>query len=134
MVTRAVPQPGFWQRRPARRMPPPIERRVHIAIVDLLRDEASRVGGVSHIPSGEHRSPQTGALLLRMGLRPGMFDLLLISPTGVHHWLELKRDHRAPLSEGQKHFAEMLHQCGVPHRVARSYDQAVAALKEWGAL
>ena len=48
--------------------------------------------------------------------------------------LELKRDHRTPLSEGQKHFAEMLHQCGVPHRVARSYDQAVAALKEWGAL
>ena len=95
MVTRAVPQPGFWQRRSARQMPPPIERRVHIAVVDLLRDAGKPGWWFSHIPSGEHRSPQTGALLLRMGLRPGMFDLLLISPAGVHHWLELKRDHRA---------------------------------------
>jgi len=132
-MTRAG-QPNFWQRRPARRMPPPIERRTHIAIADLLR-VACRPGWFwSHVPSGELRTKETGALLLRLGLKPGMFDLLLISPSGVHHWLELKRDHRAPLTEGQKHFANMLHQCGVPHRVARSYDQAVAALKEWGAL
>jgi hypothetical protein len=132
-MTRAG-QPDFWQRRPARRAPPPIERRVHIAIADLLRVACKPGWFWSHVPSGELRTKETGALLLRLGLRAGMFDLLFIGPNGQHYWMEIKRDHRAPLTEGQKQFAEMLHHCGVPHRVARSYDQAVTTLKEWGVL
>ena len=127
-------QSEFWQRRPARRMPPPIERRLHIAVVDLLRVAGNPKWFWSHIPAGELRTGKTGALLLRLGLRPGMFDLLFIGPDGQHCWLELKRDHRAPLTEGQKQFAEMLHHCGVPHHVARSYDDAVRQLKVWGVL
>ena len=36
-MTRPVPQHDFRQRRSARRAPPPIERRTHIALADLLR-------------------------------------------------------------------------------------------------
>jgi hypothetical protein len=75
------------------RLPLPIERRTHIAIADLLRWQAHHKGWWwSHVGSGEYRTEKTGALLKRMGLCPGMLDFLLISPTGRHHWLELKRD------------------------------------------
>jgi hypothetical protein len=132
-MTRAIPQPDFWQRRSARRAPPPIERRTHIALADLLRHTCRPGWWWSHIPSGEHRSEKTGALLKRMGTQRGMLDFLLISPTGAHHWLELKRG-SAPLTEAQQAFIEQLTRRGVPWFVARNYDAAVQQLKQWGVL
>jgi VRR-NUC domain len=132
-MTRAAPQPDFWQRRSARRAPPPIERRTHIALADLLRHTCRPGWWWSHIPSGEYRSEKTGALLKRMGTQRGMLDFLLISPTGAHHWLELKRG-SAPLTEAQQAFIEQLNRRGVPWFVARDYDAAVRQLKEWGVL
>ena len=133
-MTRPASQPDFWQRRSARRAPLPIERRTHIALADLLRLQAHRNGWwFSHIPSGEYRTEKTGALLLRMGLKRGMSDFQLIAPDGRHLRLELKRG-SAPLTESQKHFAEMLRERGVPHHVARSYEDAVEQLKAWGTL
>ena len=132
-MTRATPQPDFWHRRSAGRAPLPIERRTHIAIADLLRIACRPGWWWSHIPSGEHRSEQTGALLKRMGLKPGMSDFLFVSPIGQHCWLELKRG-RAPLTEAQQAFAEHLRACGTAHHVARCYEDAVNQLKEWGVL
>ena len=132
-MTRAA-QSGFWQRRPARRLPLPIERRTHIAIADLLRLQAHHKGWwFSHVPLGEHRSQRTGALLKRMGTQRGMLDFLLIAPTGQHHWLELKRG-SAPLTEAQQAFIEQLERRGVPWFVARDYDAAVKQLRAWGVL
>jgi hypothetical protein len=71
-------QPDFFQRRT-------LERKVHIAIADLLRLQAHRKGfWFSHVPAGEHRSQRTGALLKRMGTKRGMADFLLIGPDGRH--------------------------------------------------
>jgi hypothetical protein len=131
-MTRAA-QPGFWQRRPARQLPPPIERRTHIAVADLLRLTREPGWWWSHIPSGEHRTEKTGALLKRMGMQRGMLDFLLIAPTGQHHWLELKRG-SALLTEAQQAFIEQLERRGVPWFVARDYDAAVKQLKAWGVL
>jgi hypothetical protein len=90
-------QTDFWQRRPAHRTPPAPERKTHIAVADLLR-VACRPNWIwSHIANGEYRTTKTGALLQRMGVRRGLFDFLLISPDGVHFWLELKRG-SAPLT------------------------------------
>jgi len=116
-----------------RRLPPALERRTHIAIADLLRQAAGAGWWWSHIPSGEHRTEQTGALLQRMGLKPGMLDFLLISPAGAHHWLELKRG-LAPLTDGQIEFTAELRRRGVPYYIARDYDAAVRQLKLWGVL
>ena len=69
-------------------------------------------------------------MLKRMGLKPGMSDFLFVSPTGQHHWLELKRG-RAPLTEAQQAFAQQLRACGTAHHVARSYEDAVNQLKAW---
>jgi hypothetical protein len=107
-----------------------LERRTHIALADLLHRAAKPGWWWSHIPSGEYRTESTARLLKRMGLRPGMFDFLLISPAGRHHWLELKRG-TAPLSEAQRGFRDLLAQRGVPHAVARSFDDAVSWLKIW---
>src|SRR5262245_55811079 len=123
----------FWQRRPARALPPPIERRTHIALADLLRHTCRPSLRWSHIPSGEYRTEKTGALLKRMGMQRGMLDFLLISPTGQHHWLELKRG-PAPLTEAQQSFIDQLICCGVPWYVARDYESAVRQLQQWGAL
>lgn len=124
--------PNFWQRR--RSMPAPLERRIHIAVADRLRAECQPHWWWSHIGHGEKRSAETAALLQRMGLKPGLFDFLLISPAGVHHWLELKRDHHAAVTAGQEDFTAMLRERGVPFRIARSYDAAIEQLQQWGAL
>jgi len=129
----ASPQRELWKRQMVRRLPPALERRTHIAIADLLRQAAAAGWWWSHIPSGEHRTEQTGALLQRMGLKPGMLDFLLISPAGAHHWLELKRG-MAPLTDGQIEFTAELRRRGVPYYVARDYEAAVRQLKLWGVL
>lgn len=123
----------FWQRRPAQMSSPALERRTHIALADLLRATCRPNWWWSHIPSGELRSGETGALLKRMGLTPGMSDFLFIAPTGEHCWLELKRG-AAPLSQRQAEFQGMLRRRGVKCAVARSYADAVEVLKSWGVL
>jgi hypothetical protein len=126
-------QPNFWQRR--RSMPAPLERRIHIAIADRLREECRPEFWWSHIGHGELRTKETAALLQRMGLKPGLFDFLLINKiNGVHHWLEIKRNHSAKVSDGQEEFAAMLRAAYVPFYIARSYGAAIERLKAWGAL
>ena len=114
-------------------MPPAPERRTHIAIADTLRADCRPGWWWSHIPSGEYRTEKTGALLQRMGLKPGMSDFLLIDPLGEHHWLELKRG-ASPLSEHQVDFLGMLRQRNIKCAVARSYADAIDQLKLWGVI
>ena len=117
-----------------RRPPAPIERRVHCAVVDLLR-VAARPGWLFlHPANGEYRTAQTAALLQRLGVLPGAFDLLLIGPDGIHRWLELKRAGGGRLSPAQQWFAAELERRGVPHAVASGFDQAVEVLQSWGVL
>jgi len=127
------PQPDFWKRKPSRLVRAP-ERSTHIAIADLLRTACKPGWWWSHIPSGELRTEATGALLKRMGLKPGMGDFLLVDPVGVHHWLELKRGTDAVLSEGQVQFCNAMRSRGVPYEVSRSFAAAEKQLKKWGAL
>jgi hypothetical protein len=113
--------------------PPALERQTHIAIADSL-DLGSAPGWIwTHFPAGEKRSKETAALLKRMGVKPGFSDFLLISPTGQHHWLELKRG-RAPLTEAQEAFRDACQARGVPHAVARSFNEAMQVLELWDAV
>jgi hypothetical protein len=125
-------QPDLFTRR-THRPPPPIELRTHIALADLLRWSASPGWWWSHIGHGGHRSQATGALLKRMGLKRGLFDFLLIDPSGKHHWLELKRG-SAPLTAEQRAFHAAMIERGVAVAVCRSFEQAAEQLRQWGAL
>jgi hypothetical protein len=117
----------------ARRTPPePLEVRTHVAVADALRVGAQPGWLWSHFPAGEHRDEKVGAKLKRMGLKKGWSDFLLISPEGRHHWLELKRG-KAALTDEQQEFMLACEERGVPHAVARSFDEAIRVLTSWGA-
>lgn len=127
-------QADFFRRYDYRDVPPPPERSLHIAIADLLRINTKRTGWWwSHIPSGEYRREETGALLKRMGLRPGMADFLLIAPTAQHFWMEVKAG-LEDLNEDQEQFAKMCRARGVPFVVVRRFEKAKAQLQTWGAI
>jgi hypothetical protein len=126
-------QLSLFTRRKAARPPLAIERKTHIAVADLLRVGLKQGWLSTHIPLGEHRDPVTGALLKRMGTKPGWADFVLIDPEGRHYYLELKRGNN-PLSDAQVKFRDDCHQRSVPWAVARSYEEAEAILKGWGAV
>jgi len=118
-------------RRPARAKPKPaLERSTHIAVADLLRGSARPDVFWTHLPSGEHRSERTGALLKRMGTKPGLPDFMFISRQGVA-FLELKRGGMGRLSPGQQLFGSLMMEYGVPYAVVRSFAEAEEQLREW---
>lgn len=117
----------------AKALPQPLEFLSHIAVADHLRAACRPRWLWSHFPAGEHRHVATGARLKRMGLKRGWSDFILISPEAVVHWLEMKRG-KAALSEEQEAFRNACWAIGVPWALARSVDEAVAQLVDWGAL
>jgi VRR-NUC domain len=68
-----------------------------------------------------------------MGVKSGWPDLLLVSPMGSVRCLELKRRGES-LSEEQEAFSLHCIKHGIPYSVARSRDEAFAALAGWGAI
>ena len=103
------------------------------ALADALRIGASPDWLWMHYPAGEARTAITGARLKRMGTKAGIADYLLCSPDGRLHALEMKR-RGGRLSLAQEDFANWCHEHGVPHVVARSFDEAIATLTAWGVL
>lgn len=135
MTTAAERQLSLFKGRRQRGVaaPPAPEIRTHIAVADALRVGAVAGWLWTHFPAGGKRDDKTGALLKRMGLKPGFADFLLIDPGGVHHWLELKRG-KAELSEAQEAFCTAMQARGVPWALARSFDEAITVLTGWGAI
>lgn len=115
------------------KLPPAPEFRTHCAIADSLRLGLEQGWLWTHFPAGEKRDAGAAARLKRMGLQPGFPDFLLISPTGLHYWLELKRG-RAPLTLAQSAFHLAMLKREVPCRVARSFEEAIDILRGWGAI
>jgi hypothetical protein len=62
-----------------------------------------------------------------MGVQRGWPDLMLFSPSGLLHALELKRK-GGVLSEDQENFAAWCAEHSIPNAVAYSFDEAIAAL------
>lgn len=115
------------------RAPPPLERDVHIAVADVLRDYIDPDWFWFHPASGEYRTDATAALLQRMGVRPGVPDLALIAPSGLFHGLELKR-RGGHLSRIQREFEAWCRPRSIPFEMRDSFEGALDVLKGWGAL
>ena len=117
--------------------PAPLEFAVHCAVADTLRRWATPGWIWTHIPLGERRETVTGARLKRMGTNSGWPDFILIAPRDHHaprpHFLELKR-RGGHLTELQASFALWCRLNDCPYAIAHSYEEAVTALKGWGAL
>lgn len=59
--------------------------------------------------------------------------MVLVDPNGVIKFLEFKRP-SGSLSEEQEEFMFWSIRHGVDHAVARSFDEALFALRTWGAI
>lgn len=125
-------------------MAPPLETPMHIAVADLLRLALSPGWLWFHVPNGEERSafinakgkrvsPAAGRLK-RMGVMPGVSDILLIAPEGAQlHALELKRKHKSPTSD-QLDFLQSVIACGGKSAWADSFEDAAEILQSWSAI
>jgi hypothetical protein len=111
----------------------PKESRLQCDVAEVLRLHALPTWRWSHFPAGERRDVITGARLKRYGLQSGWPDLILISPSGGLHCIELKRAGEQ-LSEPQRDFQTWAVSHAVPYVVAYSIDDALAALGHWGCL
>lgn len=104
-----------------------------MAVADVLRRYAKPDWRWSHFPAGEHRDVRTGAKLRAMGLQKGWPDFMLFDPIGRLHALELKREGEG-LTDEQREFLEWCFDHAVPHWVARTTDEAMSVLSNWGVL
>ena len=111
----------------------PKESRLHFDIVRILNDHAKPGWIHFHVPNGERREIKTGARLKKMGVRRGVPDLVLFSPSGKIHLLELKRNGEN-LSPSQEEFRGWAIRTGVPFVTAHSFTEALVALDTWGVL
>ena len=102
-------------------------------VAAILRDHALPNWRWSHFPAGERRDVITGTRLKKFGLQPGWPHIQLISPAGLFHGLELKREGEL-LTGAQENFQLWAIRNGIPHSVARTFDQAVGVLDAWGCL
>ena len=111
----------------------PKEFELHVSVAALLRRRRAPEWLWWHTPNGEIRDKREAAKLKAMGAKPGVPDFLLISPYGSVRFLELKRRGES-LSEDQEAFSLHCIRHGIPYSVARTIDEALAALNGWGCL
>ena len=128
-------QPDLFTKR-VRSPPPALERETQIWLADLL----DKYGGLApgwdwfHIPNGELRSENTGALLKRMGAKAGVSDFVFAAPPRARlHALELKRQGEQPTDE-QIAFLEEVRAAGGQAAWVDNYREAIDVLTSWGAV
>ncbi|MCB5173678.1 hypothetical protein [Microvirga lenta] len=115
------------------RLPSPKEIRLHFSVAKCLKDYARRDWQWTHFPAGEVRDEVTGAKLKRMGTKPGWPDFIFVSPEGVFHGLELKREGEG-LNDDQEDFHNHAKAQGWKVAVAETFKDAVETLNAWGCL
>ena len=126
--------------------PPSKEFATHCMVADMLRRWQTPGWRWSHFPAGEWRHPATAMRLKRMGVQVGWPDFILLSPRehlvdgeqyvrahGITHFLELKRE-GSKLTDWQHSFMEFCTLNGYPYVWCDNFADAIACLKNWGAL
>ncbi len=113
-------------RRPRRRQP---EAAIQRAIVDLLRP-LERMGRLSflHVPNGGARGPgKEAAIMVGLGVRKGVPDVIIVLPAGRIVWLEVKAL-GGRLSEDQVAWRDRLRAMGHEWHLVDSVDAAIAVI------
>ncbi|MCH7946003.1 MAG: hypothetical protein IIC73_08345 [Armatimonadetes bacterium] len=108
------------------------EMRLHMAILPFLQAVLPREAAdtLIHVPNGEKRTPATGALLKRMGTRPGVEDLQFIWQTRLHA-IEVKPEGEYQ-SRVQKDRERAVLAAGGVYAICRSTDDVRETLVSWG--
>jgi hypothetical protein len=114
-------------------LPSPKELTLHFSVKKELDRFARCEWEWTHYPAGELRDDATGAKLKRMGMKPGWPDFILLSPEGVFHGLELKREGEG-LNDNQEAFHARARARGWNIAVADTLTGALTILQGWGCL
>lgn len=109
------------------------EFELHCAIADTIRVSLNKGWLWFHVPNGGWRTKVEAAKFTRMGVKPGVPDLILIAPDGRHYYLEIKTKY-GRLTHDQIMFGAELDGRGLHWQVAWNYKEAIDILRRWGAV
>jgi hypothetical protein len=109
------------------------EHSLQVTVLDYLTYNAKPDIFWLAIPNAARRSLSLGARMRAEGLQAGVADLCIMLPGGKVGWLELKTD-RGRQSIAQKGFEAKCKRLDHPYALARTLDEAIAALTQWKAL
>lgn len=106
------------------------EDQIHYAILQWLRLALPPSAFIHHSPNGGHRAKSVAAQLKRLGTVAGYPDLEIILD-GRAYFLEVKRPGEYP-KPAQRATHKAIRGAGGRVAIARSIDDARAALVQWG--
>ncbi len=86
-----------------------------------------------HVPNGGVMHVSHKIKLKRMGIQPGVADLLFILPGGQLGAIELKLP-KGRQSPGQKTFEGVCGDYDVPYVIAHSIEEVAQTLRDWGCI
>jgi hypothetical protein len=86
-----------------------------------------------HCPNGLVSNARAVARMKTAGLTAGIADICLVRPGGAAAFLEFKSREGRQTQE-QLAFEQLCKANGSPYSVARTIDEAIAALTEWGCI
>ncbi len=107
---------------------------IHVATVDYLHALGPKLKShFFHVPNEGRHTVKYRVKLKRLGVKAGVPDLLFVLPGGRLGCVELKSD-KGRQSKAQKEFEKTCEHYDVPYVLARSPEEVVDALRQWGAL
>jgi hypothetical protein len=109
------------------------EDAIHAGIVELLCIAAHPKVMFFHPVNGALVKPSARMYFARLGVFPGVADLVLVLPDRTVAFMEVKNSD-GRLSDAQKAFQARCAVLGLKYRVVRSISEAEEVLKSWGAL
>ncbi len=107
--------------------------RLQIAIIGHLEWRLAPKVIWFHVPNGGKRSKQTAAKMKRLGVKPGVPDLVFILPDATVAFLELKSRSGRP-SVAQTDFAKRCEAIGAPPLTTADLGTALRFLEALGAI
>lgn len=105
------------------------EFQLHCVVADYFRKAWPRLLWF-HVGNGEKRNAITGSRLKRMGVRPGVADILIFWGYNKKAAIELKAAKNA-LEDTQEAFRDHWMETGGYYVVCRSLDDVIEQLKMW---
>ncbi len=110
-----------------RRRPKHLEDEIHTSIYSFLLRVLPRSWIAFHPANGGWRDPRTAGKFKRLGVLPGVADIILLGPVGRVACIEVKIE-GGRLSPAQVWFSSHCKACGIPYTVARSIEDVRAFL------
>lgn len=106
-----------------------IARRHRFLFFSVPNEATLKTAGLSRIP--KHVTFALLGVLKKMGLLPGVSDLVIVAENGRFFGMEVKTSN-GRLSDHQQLFRARCDELNIPYAVVRSVEAAEMQLKEWG--